>query len=65
MTTRHEFVSKVAVHVGGMLTAGDLEERTGLSQDELRRMSDLDRERLEWAIGEVQRRLYRMGKTRP
>lgn len=62
--TKGEALNRVASTMAAILGAGDLEEATGIDPIEQEQMSEADLERLEWAMEEVQRRLYRMGSQR-
>lgn len=58
---RREAVQQVADHLLAILVSGDLEESTGVSENDL---SDADADRLGWAVQEVARRLHSMGGRR-
>lgn len=61
MATKQEWVARVASYMAGTINAGDFEDVTGIKANAL---SDAELERAEWAMGEVQRRLYLMGKKK-
>jgi hypothetical protein len=56
---KEEALARVASHIAGLMSASDFEENTGVFSGEV---SDADAERLDWAIEEVKRRLWRMGR---
>lgn len=58
---RQEALRIVANNQAGLLETEEFEGQTGLGEWEV---SDADRKRLEWAIGEVSRRLRAMGESR-
>lgn len=62
---RQEALRQVAGHTAAQMGAGSLEEASGVDQYDLEQLSDADQGRLEWAVGEVQRRLSLMGEPRP
>jgi hypothetical protein len=60
--TKSEALARVARHTAGLIQAGDFSEATGIMPHELDKMPERDVDRLSWALDEVTRRLYRMGK---
>lgn len=56
--TKKQALQQVASHTAGLLGAGSFEEATGRDPNE---MGTAERERLHWAIDEIQGRLYRIG----
>lgn len=59
---RQQALRMVASKAASLIGSSTTEEATGV--DNLDTLSDADIERLEWAMDEVQRRLYRMGGRR-
>lgn len=55
---RAQAIAQVAAHAAAFLRAGTFEEATGVSEE---LVSPADARRLEEAVGEVIRRLYKMG----
>jgi len=55
-------LKQVAMHIGGTVTAGSLEEASGLDADGL---TPAEVKRLWWAAEEIQRRIYAMGGMEP
>lgn len=60
--TKQEAIAMVAHNAAGIIAGSDLSEATGLMPGDIDAMSDADATRLWWACGEVEARLYRMGK---
>jgi hypothetical protein len=61
MTTRKEWVARVASAAAANLGASMPHEAVGLSEAEVEDMSETEYGRLASAIEDVQQRLYRMG----
>jgi hypothetical protein len=64
MATKQEWLYRVASAAAGNIGAGTPEEALGgtMGADEIEDLSKAEYARLEWAIEQVQSRLYRMGK---
>ena len=58
--TRKEALAKVAASTAALLQAGGIEDLFGINEWE----GTSDEERINWAMDEVIRRLYRMGGPR-
>ena len=58
---KQDALRKIASVVGGLVGAGGLEDLFGYDEEA---WTEAERERLEWACDEVQRRLYAMGEPR-
>lgn len=61
MTTRKEWLRRVASAAATNLGASETGEILGLNRDEVDALSNAEFARLEWAEDVVRRRLYRMG----
>lgn len=53
---RRYWLSRVASHAAADLSASELEQIIGEYQE----LSEADQERVDWAVDEVRRRLYRL-----
>jgi hypothetical protein len=59
--SRQAAMAKVATYLGGLMGgAASFEELTGVPEEA---MTPAERERVSWATGEIQRRLYKLGGT--
>jgi hypothetical protein len=62
VTSRQVWLHRVAEAAAGNLGAGWAGEILGMTEADEDAMTDAERARLAWAVAEVQRRLYRMGR---